>query len=78
MSSGDSPVTWPMWTPIMAAQQGDPFKAQRHFAAAAAFHHEPPDVSSTAAHHPHQVMIMRSGMMALKMRRRKEALERLR
>jgi hypothetical protein len=38
----------------MAAQQGDPFKAQRHYAA---FHHnQQPDVSSVATitthHHP--------------------------
>ena len=45
-SSGESPATWPMWTPIMATQQGDPFKAQRHYAA---FHHnQQQDVSSVA------------------------------
>lgn len=54
-SSGDAPVTWPMWTPIMAAQQGDPFKTQRHYTAL--YHNQQPDVSSVATitTHHHQV-----------------------
>ncbi|XP_021934945.1 cyclic nucleotide-gated cation channel subunit A-like isoform X2 [Zootermopsis nevadensis] len=45
-----------MWTPIMAAQQGDPFKTQRHYTAL--YHNQQPDVSSVATitTHHHQVL----------------------